>query len=72
MIPRIRELLHATPFVPCTIHTSEGREYIVPTADHAMVTPKGSRVVIFFDDERQADVAALHVATVVRNGDTGR
>jgi hypothetical protein len=68
MIPRIRELLHSTPFIPFTIRTSDGREYTVPTADHAAINPKGSRVIVFVDDDRQAEVAALHVATVVKNG----
>ena len=68
MIPRIRELLHSTPFIPFTIRTSDGREYTVPTADHAAINPKGSRVIVFADDDSQAEVAALHVATVVRNG----
>ena len=70
MIPRIRELLHSTPFIPFTIRTSDGREYVVPTADHAAITPKGRRVIIFGDDDSQAEVAALHVATVVKNGTT--
>jgi hypothetical protein len=67
MIPRIRELLHSSPFVPFTIRTSDGREYLVPTADHAAINPKGSRVIVFADDDSQAEVAALHVATV-KNG----
>jgi hypothetical protein len=68
MIPRIRELLHSTPFIPFTIRTSDGREYTVPTADHAAINPRGSRVIVFADDDSQAEVAALHVATVVKNG----
>ena len=68
MIPRIRELLRSTPFIPFTIRTSDGREYTVPTADHAAINPKGSRVIVFADDDSQAEVAALHVATVVKNG----
>ena len=68
MIPRIRELLHSTPFIPFTIRTSDGREYTVPTADHAAINPKGSRVIVFTDDDRQAEVAALDVTTVVKNG----
>ncbi|HEX8076166.1 MAG TPA: hypothetical protein VF511_00015 [Chthoniobacterales bacterium] len=68
MIPRIRELLHATPFRPFTIRTSDGREYLVPTADHAAINPKGSRVIVFGDDDTQAEVSALHLATIARNG----
>ena len=68
MIPRIREFLHATPFLPFTIRASDGREYVVPTPDHAAINPKGSRLTVFSDDDSQAELAALHVATVVRNG----
>ncbi|MDQ6655822.1 MAG: hypothetical protein M3Y80_08420, partial [Verrucomicrobiota bacterium] len=64
MIPRIRELLDASPFVAFKIRTSDGREYIIPTPDHATITPKGTRVLVFGDDESQTDVAALHVAAV--------
>ena len=68
MIPRIRELLHSTPFVPFTVRTSDGREYLIPTADHAAVNPKGSRVIVFTDNDSQIDLAGLHVAAVLKNG----
>jgi hypothetical protein len=68
MIPRIRELLRSTPFIPFMIRTSDGRECPVPTADHAAINPKGSRVIVFANDDSQAEVAALHVTTVMRNG----
>ena len=70
MIPRIRELLHSSPFVPFTIRTSDGREYLIPTVDHAAIPPKGSRVIVFGDDDSQAEVSAFHVATVVKSGQT--
>ena len=69
MIPRIRELLHSTPFVPFTIRTSDGREYIVPTPDHAAVHPAGSYFFVFGDDESSARITPLHVAAIVeQNG----
>jgi hypothetical protein len=37
MIPRIKELLHSTPFSPFKVRTSDGREDTVPTPDHAAV-----------------------------------
>ena len=70
MIPRIKELLHSTPFAPFTVRTSDGREYTVPTADHAAVNPKGTYVVLFSDDDSHADVAGLHVAAVVKKTST--
>lgn len=67
MIPRIRELLHAVPFGPFTIRTSDGREYTIPTADHAAVHPKATRVIVFLDNGGQIEVAGLHLAAVSRN-----
>jgi hypothetical protein len=65
MIPRIKELLHSTPFSPFTVRTSDGREYAVPTPDHAAVNPKGTYVVVFSDNETHANVAGLDVSAVV-------
>jgi hypothetical protein len=65
MIPRIRELLHATPFLPFSIRTSDGREYVIPTRDHAAVHPKGGYFFVFGDDESTTRIAALHVASLV-------
>jgi hypothetical protein len=66
VIPRIRELLHSTPFEPFVVRTSDGREYTVPTSDHAAIHPRGSYVVIFSDNDSHTDVAGLHVASVVK------
>lgn len=49
MIADIRECLKAQPFIPFTIHVADGRDYRVPTPDHAHVYPSGGRVVIFTD-----------------------
>jgi hypothetical protein len=65
MIPHIKELLHKTPFSPFTVRTSDGREYTVPTPDHAAVNPKATYVVVFSDNDTHANVAGLHVAAVV-------
>jgi hypothetical protein len=70
VIPRIRELLHATPFELFTIRTSDGREYKVPTADHAAVPPKGLYVIVFADDGSSAKISGFHVAAVIENGAT--
>ena len=65
MIPRIKDLLRTTPFSPFTVRTSDGREYTVPTPDHAAVNPKGTYVVVFSDNDTHANVAGLHVSAVV-------
>ena len=67
MIPRIRELLDAAPFRPFTIRTSDGRKYLIPTADHAAVNPKATRLVVFLNGGGQIDLAGLHVAAVSRS-----
>lgn len=67
MIPRIKELLHTTPFSPFTVRTSDGCEYTVPTPDHAVVNPKGTYVVVFSDEDSHVDVAGLHVAAIVKH-----
>jgi hypothetical protein len=72
MIPRIRELLHSIPFIPFTIRTSDGREYAVPTPDHAAVHPKGSYFFVFGDDESSARITPLHVAAIVEQNGQGR
>jgi hypothetical protein len=56
------------PFQPFTIRTSDGREYVVPTADHAAVHPKATHVFVFLDNGGTAEVAGLHVAAVLKNG----
>jgi hypothetical protein len=58
--------LHSTPFSPFTVRTSDGREYTVPTPDHAAVNPKWTYVVVFSDHDTHANVAGLHVADVVK------
>jgi len=72
MIPRIRELLHSTPFIPFTIRTSDGCEYAVPTPDHAAVHPKGSYFFVFGDDESSARITPLHVAAIVEQNGQSR
>ncbi len=68
MIQRIRDLLHAAPFVEFSIRTTDGRQYAVPTPDHAAITPKGNRIFVFGDDESTTELSPLHVAAIAHNG----
>jgi hypothetical protein len=61
MIATIRELLRARPFVPFYVLTSGGNRYRVGSPDHADINPKGSQVVIWFDDESSITLAGLHI-----------
>jgi len=47
MIGDIRKLVHATPFVPFTIHLADGGQLWAPTVDHIAVPPAGARIFVF-------------------------
>jgi hypothetical protein len=58
----IREMLAARPFVPFVVHMADGREYNVPTAEHAHVSPRGGRVSSWGDDDTTYILAALLIS----------
>ena len=65
MIDEIKQRLYAQPFVPFTIYVADGREYHVPTADHAHVHPSGMRVSIWLDDNRQYSLPLRQLSGVL-------
>ena len=65
MIPEVRRLLEARPFEPFAVRTSDGREYTVPTSDHAKLNPRGTYLIVFFDDDSHATVSVLHLVAVI-------
>lgn len=62
MTKDIRDRLAAQPFLPFVVHTADGREYSVPTYDHAHVSPAGGRVSIWTDDETEYILPALLIS----------
>jgi hypothetical protein len=64
MVEKIRQLLDSVPFVPFKIRTTDGREYLVATSDHAAVRPSGTRVLIFGDDDKDVYLSGLHIVAV--------
>jgi hypothetical protein len=52
----IRDLIHAQEFVPFEIHLRSGKTYVVPTRDHAWVTPLGRVRVVIGESEYFATV----------------
>ncbi len=62
MTKDIRERLAAQPFLPFVVYTADGREYQVPTQDHAHVSPAGGRVSIWTDDETEYILPALLIS----------
>jgi hypothetical protein len=47
----IRDAINERPFRPFTVRTVSGREFHVPTPEHAIVSPGGRTLVIFFEDD---------------------
>ncbi len=62
MTEDIRDRLAAQPFQPFIVHTADGREYDVPTGDHAHVSPGGGRVSIWTNDETEYILPALVIS----------
>jgi hypothetical protein len=58
----IRDRLAAQPFQAFIVYTADGREYEVPTHDHAHVSPSGGRVSICSDDETEYILPALLIS----------
>jgi hypothetical protein len=65
MIADVRRRLERVPFVPFIIRTSDGHEYSVPTVDHAKISPRGHRVVIFTDEDATAILGPLHINSII-------
>lgn len=64
MIGDIRQYAEAAPFEPFTIVTTIGMRYPVASADHVGLNPRGSRVVIWFDDDSSVTISGLHIAAI--------
>jgi outer membrane lipoprotein SlyB len=65
MIADVRRRLDRVPFVPFVIRTSDGHEYSVPTVDHAKISPRGHRVVVFTDEDATAILTRLHINSII-------
>jgi len=65
VIDEIRKQLARVPFVPFSVRTSDGREYSVPTVDHAYITPRGNRVIVTDDKGTVAILGPLHINSVI-------
>lgn len=64
MIADVRDRLQNIPFRPFVIRTSDGREYAVPTVDHAKISPRGNRVVVFTDAGATNVLGPLHINSI--------
>jgi hypothetical protein len=64
MIGDIYQLLHKRPFQPFVVRSTDGREYPVPTVDHASVNPAKTRVTIYDDADGWALLSLAHIGGV--------
>jgi len=44
---------------PFLIRTADGREYLIPSRDHIVVSPKATFVQVFDDEERVTSMTAV-------------
>jgi hypothetical protein len=71
MIADVRERLLTVPFAPFVVRRSDGREYPVPTRDHAHISPRANRVAIFLDTGPAVLFGSLHVNSFVEQHGNG-
>ncbi len=65
MMADVRDRLEWVPFVPFVIRTSDGHEYPVPSRDHAHISPRDNRVVIFLDAGPAVLLGPIHINSIV-------
>ena len=64
MTDEIRKLMHAVPFAPFTVKTSDGKQYRVKHPDYLAISPKGGRITVYADEETSTTLSALHIVAV--------
>ncbi len=64
MIEQIRKLLATLPFVAFKIRTSDGREFDVPTSEHAIVSANNKSVFVLDDDGLFDFIASIHIVSI--------
>ncbi|PYJ11646.1 MAG: hypothetical protein DMF06_01990 [Verrucomicrobia bacterium] len=68
MTPDVHQHLSAAPFESFSIVTSRGHRYAIASPDHASIHPRGSRVVVWFDDDSSVTLSAMHIVAIEKNG----
>lgn len=64
MTDEVRKLMHAEPFIPFLVKTSDGKQYRVKHPDYVAISPKGGRLTVYADEETSTTLNALHVVAV--------
>ena len=71
MIADVRRRLERVPFVRFVIRPSDGHEYSIPTVDHAKISPRGNRVVVFTDEGATPILGPIHINSVIDSQPNG-
>ena len=64
MTDEVRRLMHAEPFTPFLVKTSDGKKYRVKHPDYLAISPKGGRGTVYADEETSTMISALHIVAV--------
>ncbi len=67
-IDKLREILHAQPFEPFTIHVADRRRVAVPHPDFISLDPRGRIVHVFHKDGRSEFIDCTLVTSLEHNG----
>lgn len=63
VVEPIREFLKAVPFHPFELHLTDGRKFRVPHPDFVTVSPKGSTVIVFDENEHPHHISSLLIVS---------
>ena len=72
MIADVKRLLEAQPFEAFSIVTTSGKQYDVPSPDHAGISPQAGRIIIWFDDDSSVTLSGLHITAIEKSTTDGR
>lgn len=63
-IEQLRNVHHASPFQPFTLHLADGRSILVPHRDFLSHSPTGRTVIVHGDDESFSIIDLLLVTRI--------
>jgi len=60
-VEQLKNVMHAQPFQPFTVHMGDGRSFLVKHPDYIARSPSGRTIVIYNDDESSSILDMLLV-----------
>lgn len=68
MFETLRDLWHASPFRPFTIHLADGRKFEVPHPDFFLLSPKAGIVVVVQPEDRVNHISGRAIVSISQQG----